>query len=135
MNLEYRDNSVPLAGYYEEETDTIYVSGGLSPLIAECVYLHEREHQRCYASRCECYFGAEESKNDDLAEFHAFRGELYAVLERGSKALAQAYLTGMASMKEKIARNPVLWRSHKRAVAKIERLKAYHQVQDLATNE
>jgi len=131
IKLLFRNNSAPLAGFYEEATDTIYVSSGLPPLIAECVYLHEREHQKCYLRRCKCYFGPLHV-DDDCAEYHAHKGELVAVLERDSVALAQAYLKGLAMEKEKIALNPRLWRSHNRAVARIERLIAYRQVQNLA---
>ena len=131
MNLQYRDNSVPLAGYYEEATDTIYVSSGLPPLIAECVYLHELQHASCYGSDCECWWGAK-AGNDDLAEYHAHKGELIAVLGRDSVALARAYLKGLAMEEVKIARDPKLWRSHKRAVARIKRLKAFKGVCRLA---
>lgn len=131
MNLLYREKSVPLAGYFEEADSTIFVSEGLPPLIAECVYLHELEHKKCFESGCECY---SEERDDDkeLAEWHAFRGELMAVLERDSVALAQTYLRGVQNTLRNIARNPRLWRSHGRAVARIIRLKAYRQVQDLA---
>ena len=131
MNLQYREHSAPLAGYFEEETGIIYVSSGLPPLIAECVYLHELQHKECYDSGCECY-AADRDDYNLLAEYHAHRGELIAVLERDSEALAQAYLKALAMEKVKIACDPRLWRSHRKAVARIERSKAYREVQDLA---
>ena len=134
MKLQYREHSVPLAGYYEEATDIIYVSSGLPPLIAECVYLHEREHQKCYLRRCKCYFGPLHI-NDDIAEYHAHRGELIAVLGRDSEALARAYMKGLAMEEVKIAHDPKLWQSHKRAVARIKQLKAFEAVRKLAEGD
>ena len=128
MKLEYRENAITLAGYYDEDEDVIYISAGLSPLIAECTYLHEQAHQKCYKAGCACY----KAENNDLAEYHAFRGELLAVLERGSEKLAKAYLKAITLSQAKAAEYPVVWRSHKRAMARIVRLKAYRMVQDLA---
>ena len=105
MNLLFRKNSVPIAGYFEEAGDIIYVSSGLPPLIAECVYLHELEHKKCFDSGCECWYLDDDN---ELAEHHAHKGELIAVLERDSEALAQAYLRGIQTEKGKIARNPKL---------------------------
>ena len=128
MRLQYRDNSVTLAGYYDEEEDVIYIAAGLPPLIAECTYLHEAQHQKCYKAGCKCY----RAENNDLAEYHAYKGELMAVLERDSAALAKAYLKGMDISLEKAAKDPVVWRSHKRAMVRVMRLTAYCQVQRLA---
>ena len=128
MNLEYRKNAVTLAGFYDEQEDTIYISAGLSPLIAECTYFHERQHQECFKSDCVCY----KAENNDLAEYHAFRGELLAVLERDSVKLAQAYLKAIALSLAKAAEYPVIWRSHKRAMVRVMRLKAYQEVEALA---
>jgi hypothetical protein len=133
MKLRYRQNAILSSGYFEPEDGTIHVSDGLPPLIAECVYLHELQHKRCYDVGCTCFDA--DRPDDYLAEYHAFKGELIAVLERDSVALAQAYLKSVAMTKEKIAGNPRVWRSHKRALVRIERLRAYVLVQNLARGQ
>ena len=124
MKLEHRDNSVRLLGLYDEDADVICISYGLSPLEAECVYYHERQHQKCFLSKCTCW----EKKTDHLAEYHAYKGELEAIVMRGSNQLSRVYLKQVAKSKKKIARNPKIWKDHKGALERVMQSKMFKKL-------
>lgn len=124
MNLEYRGNSVLLHGQYDEETDVIWISYGLSPLEAECVFYHERQHRRCYLAKCSCWG----RKTDYLTEYHAFKGELEAIILRGSKLLSRVYLRSIADTWKKINREPKRWKDHIKALRRVMRSKKFKKL-------
>lgn len=129
MKFDHETHAHRISGYYEEATDEVCVSSGLGKYEAEVVYLHERQHQLCWKSGCKCY----KQPNDVMCEYHALRGELSAVLQRGSVRLARAYLKNVRALEAK-AKQDSGWVHHIKALRRVKKLKAFKQVQTLAVN-
>jgi hypothetical protein len=127
MKLEHRKDSLPIGGYYEGD-GKIYIASGLGVLEKEVLYFHERQHMICHKTGCSCWG----RKKDTLSERHAFVGELRAVLRRGSKRLAQAYLRCVGKTRRKNKANPKIWAAHAKAIEYIEKMPEYKQVVKLA---
>lgn len=129
MKFDHEGHAQRISGYYEEATDTVCVSSGLGKYEAEVIYFHERQHQLCWKSGCRCY----KRSNDVMCEYHALKGELLAVLQRGSVRLARAYLKNVRALEEK-AKQDSGWADHIKALRRVKRLKAFKRVQALAVN-
>lgn len=121
MKFEHKGHVQLLDGFYEEETDTIYVSRGLTDLDKECTYFHEKAHRECCRKGCGCW----NRKSEYLSEYHAYMGELKAVVDKDSKALTQAYLHAVLRSMVKFKFNPKLWESHRRAMSRMMRSDVY----------
>lgn len=115
MKFEHTGNVQTFVGMYEEDEDIISLARGLTKLEAECVYYHERQHQICCKSKCVCWG----KTSVYLSEYHAFMGELKAVISRKSICLSRIYYREVQRAKQRYNADPKQWRHHKRALQRM----------------
>ncbi len=123
MRYDHDEDSVQLAGMYDDADNTIYISLGLFKAAAECVYYHERQHRECFLTGCFCY--ARDSNY--WAEYHAYLSELKAVIARNSTAITKAYFHGVSLSLIKIKKHPKVWADNGKALKRIMRTRIYRE--------
>ncbi len=123
MKFEHTGNVQIFVGMYEEEGDLISLARGLTKLEAECVYYHERQHQICCKSKCVCWG----KTSVYLTEYHAFTGELKAVVSRKSVRLSRVYHREVQRAKKRYDCNPKQWWHHRRALQRMMKTALYRE--------
>lgn len=121
MKLEHEEVTHRFDGYYDDADDSINIASKLGKYEAECVYLHERQHQKCFKAKCKCWG----LNTDFLCEYHAYRAEFHDIVKRKNKHLANAYIRQLKRDVTKFKADPKFWRDHIKALNKLMHTKAF----------
>ena len=131
MKLEHRNNCVLVKyipnrnepdGYFDYETNKIYLDKSLTLAERECVYFHEITHKKCRDKDCYC------QDKDALCEYHAMLGALNMVIARNSKSIRKGYFKSFYKCLARYKSDPKTWKAHLSACHRIMKLKAYKKL-------
>jgi len=91
IEFSYHPNKSKVDGFFDEEDGQIYIRKNQGRITKEIIFAHESQHKDCCENSCFCWVMV----NLFWCEYHAFRAELYYVLDQNKSRIWNLYFQGV----------------------------------------
>ncbi|MHA1275391.1 MAG: hypothetical protein ACTSQS_18460 [Promethearchaeota archaeon] len=124
--FNYFPNKLDIGGFFDEDSGNIYINKKLRKIRREIVFQHEKQHKKCFNSRCSCW-----SKGTEFwCEYHAMKAE-FEFSMKNEKLVQKLYFKAVILSLKRYLRdmNKVKsWKAHYQALRKVCKLKKFKQL-------